>query len=218
MEIAQQAQKENANQHHQKVNFDVGKSVMITTKNWELERPSRKLSDQWAGSYKILEKIRNTYRLDLPKVLKIHPVFAPEKLRKATRSEPLPGQIKDPPPPIEVDKEEEWEVEEVMACKMNLNQRLLYRVKWRGYDTDNTWYPARNLKNSPRLLQEFHKQNLDCCKPPWRLPIWLEAAEKDEYIEDHTLDNWPKPSQEYLKKHPRLRAGATSKRGGNVTT
>jgi hypothetical protein len=191
---------------------------MITTKNWQLERPSRKLSDQWAGPYKILEKIGNAYHLDLPKTLKIHPVFAPEKLRKATRSEPLPGQTEDPPPPIEVDEEEEWEVEKIVACKMNLKQGLLYRVKWRGYDTDNTWYPARNLKNSPQLLQAFHDQNPERCKPPWRLPIWLEASEKDEYVEDHILDNWPKPPSEFQDEMLHLRAGATSKRGGNVTT
>jgi hypothetical protein len=53
--------------------------------------------------------------------LKIHPVFAPEKLRKATRSEPLPCQIKDLLPPIKVDEEEEWEVEEVIIYKIDLN-------------------------------------------------------------------------------------------------
>jgi hypothetical protein len=42
------------------------------------------------------------------------------------RSEPLPGQIEDPPSPIEVDKEEEWEVKKIMIYKIDLNQGLLY--------------------------------------------------------------------------------------------
>jgi hypothetical protein len=47
-------------------------------------------------------KIGNTYRLDLPPLMKIHPVFSPDKLRKAA-TDPLPGQYKDPPQAIEID-------------------------------------------------------------------------------------------------------------------
>ena len=49
------------------------------------------------------------------------------------------------PPPVVIAKDEEWEVEEVLASKQTRN-KLLYRVNWLGYDEDLTWYPASDLK------------------------------------------------------------------------
>lgn len=47
--------------------------------------------------------------------VKVHLIFAPEKLQKAPSSEPLTGQHLDPPPPIEVKGQDEWEVNEILA-------------------------------------------------------------------------------------------------------
>ena len=58
------------------------------------------------GPYKILKKIGNAYQLDLPKAIKVYSVFSPNKLRKAANNLLL-GQIPDPSPSIEVDREAE---------------------------------------------------------------------------------------------------------------
>jgi len=52
-----------------------------------------------AGPYKILNKIGNLYKVKLPDLIKVHPIFLPDKLRKAVNNL-LPGQKNKPPLPI----------------------------------------------------------------------------------------------------------------------
>jgi predicted aspartyl protease/transposase InsO family protein len=190
IERAQERQRKQANKHRRPEDFGTGDYVMVTTKHWNLRRPSRKLSEQLAGPFKILEKVGNSYKLDLPKSIKVHPVFAPEKLRKAATLEPLPGQLEDPQPAIEVNGQEEWEIESIIAVKLTKG-KLYYKVKWIGYDEDYEWYPAGNFKNAPLKIQEFHDQNPERPGPPKRLREWLQANEKDEFIEEHEEDDRP---------------------------
>jgi hypothetical protein len=187
---AQQLQKRQADKHRREVDFGVGDKVMITTKDWNMGRPSRKLAEQSVGPYTIIEKVGNAYRIDLPESIKVHPVFHPEKLRKASSSEPLEGQILTPQPPVQVNGQDEWDVEQIIAVRLRW-QKLSYRAKWVGHDQDLEWYPAGDFKNAPRALRDFHEQHPDLPGPPKRLPIWLKAAEDDEFLEDHEEDDRP---------------------------
>jgi hypothetical protein len=64
----------------------------------------------------------NAFRLDLPDSIKVHPVFAPKKLRKALSTPPLPGQLQDPAPPLKVNGKDEWEVDEILASQLHYHK------------------------------------------------------------------------------------------------
>lgn len=190
LRTAQARQQRNANRSRREVDFDVGDMVMVSTKNWNTGRPSKKLDYQWAGPFQILAKEGNAFRIELPASIKVHPVINPEYLRKATTTESLPGQQAEPPPPITVNDQDEWEVEEILASRLRY-RKLQYRVKWTGYDEDLNWYPARDFKNSPVKVQIFHATNPEAPGPPRRLLEWLRAAEDEEFTDDHPEDDYP---------------------------
>ena len=95
-----------ANKHCREPDFGPGNKVWVTTRNWKTGRLSCKLDHQIAGLYKILEKVGHAYRIKLPNSIKVHFVFSPDRLCKASDNL-LPRQKKNPPPPIEVSREEE---------------------------------------------------------------------------------------------------------------
>ena len=199
-----QAKKEwDVNRHWRPIDFDVKDKVYISTKNWKTQRPSQKLDHQMAGPFEITKKIGNSYEVKLLETMKVHNVFSPDRLWKAV-DDPLVGQTNDPPPPIIVTIEEEWEVQEVLASKL-VRGKLKYRVKWVGHDEDLDWYPASNLKYSPAKLRDFHQRNKDQPGPPRKLQEWQNAWEegRDEY--EDLDDDKPLP--------PRLRA-SFFERGG----
>lgn len=172
-----------ANKHRREPDFEAGDKVWITTKNWKTGRPSRKLDFTMAGPYEVLEKVGNAYRLALPESVKVHPIFSPDKLRKAA-DDPLPGQKQDPPPPVKVNGDSEWEVETILASRLT-RKVLKYQVSWKGYDPDPTWYPAENFIGSPELIRQFHLEYPDKPGPPKYLDEWLECWKNNKEPEDH---------------------------------
>jgi len=187
---AQERMQEQANKHRREPDFGPGDKVWITTRNWKTDRPSRKLDHQMAGPYTILEKVGNAFRVQLPDSIKVHPVFAANKLRKAA-SDPLPGQKNNPPPPIEVSGEQEWEVEKILNSRLSRNT-LQYQVSWVGYDPDPTWYPAWDFVGSPQLLKEFHEAYPTRPGPPKYLDEWLECWHTDKDPQEHLDKNTTK--------------------------
>ena len=66
------------------------------------------------GPFKIVEKRGSLYKLDLPNTIKIYPVFLVVLLFKEPDNA-LPGQVNEPPLPVNIEGESEYEVEEILA-------------------------------------------------------------------------------------------------------
>jgi transposase InsO family protein len=187
MTQAQQAYKKQADKHRRSEDFEVGDEVFVKKTGWITDRPSLKLDNPMAGPYRILEKKGHSYKLDLPASIKVHPVFPPDRLRKAPK-DPLPGQKIAPPPPEVVNGENEWEVEKVLASRIYYG-RLQYQVAWRGWDPDPTFYDAENFKNATSTLKTYHKENPATPGPPMMLDAWIAAEEKGLQLESDKRDN-----------------------------
>ena len=140
-----------------------------------------------AGPFPIIRQVGHSFEVQLPDYMKIRNVFPPDKLQKDP-DDPLPGQINEPPGPIEVQGEAEYEVQEVLASRLIRNQ-LQYRIKWVSYDKDPEWYLASNVNNAPYKLRDYHLANPTQAGPPRRLTEWIKAWEDD--IKVAVEDNRP---------------------------
>jgi hypothetical protein len=189
MEVSQERMAKAANQGRREVDWDVKDKVWLTTKTWDTDRPSKKLSNQREGPYEVVAKKGHSYELALPESIKIHPVHPPERLRKAA-DDPLPGQINDPPEPVNITGQEEWEVEKVLASKL-YRGKIRYMVQWFGYDPDPQYYPAGNFKYFPRVLAQYHKEYPNKPGTPRSLSKWLELYNAGE--EDYEDENDERP-------------------------
>jgi len=53
----------------------------------------------------------------------------------------FPSEIKEPPPSIQIEGENEYELNEIRDSRLHYN-KLQYRAKWKGYthEHDKVWY------------------------------------------------------------------------------
>ena len=110
--------------------YRVGDKVLISTKDFSMElmkRAMKKLTEKFIGPY-VVRKIvsENAVELELPAALRVHPVVNVRRLVK--HQEQVEGQKKIPPPPIEVDSEKEYEVEEILD-RQERQGKMRYLVK-----------------------------------------------------------------------------------------
>lgn len=157
MKYAQDEQAEYADRHRlAPPAFKVGDQVWLLRRHIRTNRPSNKLDYKRLGKFEIMAKISpHAYKLKLPHSMKVHPVFH-ISLLEPVATDPLPGQVQPPPPPIEVDGQLEYEVDSILDSRRH-RRRLEYLVQWSG-DFVPTWQPHWDLQNSPRLVRDFHLQ------------------------------------------------------------
>jgi len=117
------------------------------------------LDYQEIGPFKILAKIgTSAHKLGLPLSMAIHNTFH-ISLLEPYQDNRFPSQIKEPPPPMQIEGEDEYELDEIIDSRLHYHQ-LQYRAKWKGYspEHDKVWYPAENLNNAEHTVQRFHRR------------------------------------------------------------
>jgi len=87
----------------------------------------------------------------------LHPVFNVVKL-STTPEDPILGRKPQAlPPPIVIDREEEWEVEEILNSRWH-RRRFQFLVKWKGFSREhNSWEVASDVKALDLVVEYYQK-------------------------------------------------------------
>lgn len=138
--------------------YVAGDKVLISTKNISTPRPKPKWSDKWIGPYEVLKEAypnSDAYVLDLPKAVKLHPVFHTSLLIPYCEST-IPERVQPPPPPVVIEDEDKYEIEQILKCQWRFG-RLKYFVRWKGYSPKfDSWMDHEGMDNCQQLVDEFH--------------------------------------------------------------
>ena len=156
---SQSAMEAQANKHRKDVAYELGDLVWRSSRNIKTTRPSRSLEDRQLGPYEVIQKVGSSYRLRMPEGWRKDDVFHPKLLRPYA-NDPLPGQARGPPKPIELDGGDEYAVDDILESR-RYRGRLQYKVKWEDVDRDDTWYyaDAGQFANAKDVLEEFHRRH-----------------------------------------------------------
>ena len=160
MTTAQLRQKENYDKHRKpNPNLKSEDMVWFLPRNAKTMRPSKKLDYKKMGPFKIIRKVgTSSYKLDLPASMTIHNTFHISLLEPYEYNK-FPSQIQTPPPPMEIDGEPKYELEEIIDPRLH-RDKLQYRAKWTGYspEHDKNWYPTENFENASIAIEYFHSR------------------------------------------------------------
>jgi predicted NAD-dependent protein-ADP-ribosyltransferase YbiA (DUF1768 family) len=136
--------------------YHVGNKVWLSGKYIATNQPTKKLAHKCYRPFVITWLINpSVVKLALPKTWKNHPVFV--SLIKPVSKDPIAHPIKPPPPPVKVEGEEEWEIEEILKLQMFCKQ-LQYLIHWKGFSVEeDSWVYASDI-HAKALINAFHKK------------------------------------------------------------
>ena len=137
--------------------FVTGNKVWLDSRNLKINVKSKKLAPKRYGPFEIVKQVSPvTYKIKLPTSMKIHDVFHIDLLIPYTETEAY-GEMHPHPPPELIDGEEEYEVEEILADRINRrNHKRQYFVRWKGYEaSEDSWVNEQDISHSPELLEEY---------------------------------------------------------------
>ncbi len=155
---AAQQQQRHANQHRRiGPSLRPGQRVWLSTRDLPLHVESRKLAPRFIGPFKVIRRINPvSYRLLLPRSMRIHPTFHISRL-KAVVYYPLSPARKPPPVPHIIGGQPAYTVCRLLDSRQ-IRGRTQYLVDWEGYGPEErSWVPARDILDQD-LIRKFYRR------------------------------------------------------------
>ena len=160
-----------AQQHYQKSadiqcsltsDFKVDDKVFVKAQFFRTTRPSKKLSEKYLRSYKIIAQPGTlSFTLHLPESMcSVHLVFHVSMLEPTT-SNTFSERIQPAPAPVIIDGEPKYKISQIVNSKIDCRRacKLLYKVIWLGYEDtgdESEWIPTSELTHAADLVSDFH--------------------------------------------------------------
>lgn len=140
-----------SDQHKRDHSYKAGDQVLLSRENLKATS-AKKLAGLFIGPFTIITMVgRNAAKLELPKSMRVHPVFNVSLLKPYRTADDIEGHVPDTPPPPQVTAAGEQDLVEKLVNRRSrkVDDQVVYdyRVKWLGYDAKrNTWEPEINLR------------------------------------------------------------------------
>jgi hypothetical protein len=123
---------------------------------------SHKFLGPYAGPFKTLEKkLSDTYKLELPKNLRVHPPFHVSLLKPVSCDASRPNREHNSrPPPDLVHNETKFEVETMLKSRQLRKREREYLVKWKRYHPiEAFWVNESDMEHAQEAIEEFHARS-----------------------------------------------------------
>ena len=130
--------------------------MWLEAKNIYSNRLSKKLDQKRYGSFRILKDIdQGVLQLALSEGCIIHNVFNKDLLTCCKEPQFQEQHIEPAPPPIIINEEEKYEVEEVRKHRKQ-GWRTQFLVYWKGYrDEHNQWIVETGLPHAKEVIEDY---------------------------------------------------------------
>ena len=89
---------------------------MVIYKEYQYWLNVQEVRYKMIGSFEVIKKKGISLKLQFPQAMKIHNVFHPNFFWKAS-TDPWTGQVNKPAPPVIINNEEKWEVENILNIR-----------------------------------------------------------------------------------------------------
>jgi hypothetical protein len=121
-----------------------------------------KLTQRWIGPFEVAQEINpKVYRLRMSEKYPGLPIFNVEHFKKYVESpEEFGERATLPETRFKKPDKPEFIVEKIIAHEFDKKGVIKYLVRWEEYGPQfDTWEPRSHLKNAPRILAQYRKDN-----------------------------------------------------------
>ena len=147
-------------------NFDAGSKVLLSSKyiKWPgSDLMGEHLKPRWIGEFEVekFSKNKQSVTIKLRGTHKFHPVIPVNRVKEYIYDESEMRRHLQPPMPIDIDDEKEFEVSKILSHRYNKRKRIQeYLIEFKGYGPEyNQWRPINELRETCRDMLE--KYDLD---------------------------------------------------------